>query len=182
MNTKKQVFTALLCALTCIATMIIKIPTPGMGYIHPGDALVLLCGFLLGPVPGALAAGIGSMLADLLSGYLSYAPATLVIKAMTAFLAGAMMSLFRKTKNHHEIPAAAVCGIIGEAFMVIGYFVFEIFLLAFTSEGSLTRSSLASGAAAAAAGVAFNVVQGLFGTVTAAVLFPLLRKLNLREM
>ena len=60
MNTKKQVFTALLCALTCIATMIIKIPTPGMGYIHPGDALVLLCGFLLGPVPGALAAGIGS--------------------------------------------------------------------------------------------------------------------------
>ncbi len=39
----------LLAAFTCIATMIIKIPTPTFGYIHLGDGLVLLCGIILGP-------------------------------------------------------------------------------------------------------------------------------------
>ena len=33
-NTKKLVIGALMAALTCIATMIIKIPTPTLGYIH----------------------------------------------------------------------------------------------------------------------------------------------------
>ena len=68
-NTKKMVTAALLAAFTCIATMIIKIPTPTFGYIHLGDGLVLLCGIILGPGIGALAAGIGSMFADIFSGY-----------------------------------------------------------------------------------------------------------------
>ena len=48
-STKKLVIGALMAALTCIATMIIKIPTPTLGYIHLGDGLVLLCGIVLGP-------------------------------------------------------------------------------------------------------------------------------------
>ena len=64
-NTKKLVVTALMAALTCIATMIIKIPTPTFGYIHLGDGFVLLSGIILGPVSGAFAAGIGSMFADI---------------------------------------------------------------------------------------------------------------------
>ena len=59
-NIKKLVTAALLAAMTCVATMIIKIPTPTFGYIHPGDGFVLLCGVVLGSLPGALAAGIGS--------------------------------------------------------------------------------------------------------------------------
>ena len=78
-NTKKMVTAALLAAFTCIATMIIKIPTPTFGYIHLGDGLVLLCGIILGPGIGALAAGIGSMFADIFSGYMTWAPATLTV-------------------------------------------------------------------------------------------------------
>ena len=38
---KKLVMAALFAALACVATMSIKIPTPGTsGYIHPGDAIV----------------------------------------------------------------------------------------------------------------------------------------------
>lgn len=84
-STKKLVIGALMAALTCIATMIIKIPTPTLGYIHLGDGLVLLCGIVLGPLGGALSAGIGSMFADIFSGYASWAPATLIIKALTCF-------------------------------------------------------------------------------------------------
>ena len=91
-NTKKMVTAALLAAFTCIATMIIKIPTPTFGYIHLGDGLVLLCGIILGPGIGALAAGIGSMFADIFSGYMTWAPATLIIKALTACIAGLPVS------------------------------------------------------------------------------------------
>ena len=37
-NLKKIIMTALFAALACVATMSIRIPTPGTGgYIHPGD-------------------------------------------------------------------------------------------------------------------------------------------------
>ena len=74
-NTQKLVLTALFAALTCVATMIIRIPTPGTGgYIHPGDALVILSGIILGPLYGFLAAGLGSCLSDFLGGYFSTFP------------------------------------------------------------------------------------------------------------
>ena len=50
-STKKLVLSALFAALACVATMSIRIPTPGTGgYIHPGDAIVILCGVFLDPV------------------------------------------------------------------------------------------------------------------------------------
>ena len=54
---KKLILTALFAALACIATMIMKIPTPGTGgYIHVGDAIVILSGVVLGPWYGFAAA------------------------------------------------------------------------------------------------------------------------------
>ena len=80
-STKKLVLSALFAALACVATMSIRIPTPGTGgYIHPGDAIVILCGVFLDPVSAFLAAGIGSCMADLLGGYFIYVPITFVIK------------------------------------------------------------------------------------------------------
>lgn len=51
-NIRKLVLAALLAALTAVATMIIRIPTPTQGYIHLGDGMVLICGILLGPRSG----------------------------------------------------------------------------------------------------------------------------------
>ena len=39
-NIRKLVLAALLAALTAVATMIIRIPTPTQGYIHLGDGMV----------------------------------------------------------------------------------------------------------------------------------------------
>ena len=86
-RTRTLITAALFAALTCVGTMIIKIPTPTMGYIHPGDGFVLLSGLLLGPIWGTLAAGIGSALSDLIGGYFVYVPATFIIKALTALTA-----------------------------------------------------------------------------------------------
>jgi uncharacterized membrane protein len=171
--------------------MIIKIPTPTMGYIHPGDAVVLLSGFLLGPLYGGLAAGIGSMFADLFSGYVSYAPATLIIKALTAIfavlIATALQKVLNKAKVEDTLSAKAMiltvlpASLIGEAFMVLGYFVFEIFLMGLSAGDGFSSASLAAGAASAVAGIPFNIVQGLFGAVIATILYPVLKK-NIKDL
>ena len=50
--TKRIVMAALLTALTCVATMVVKIPSPLKGYLNLGDCVVLLSGWMLGPVYG----------------------------------------------------------------------------------------------------------------------------------
>ena len=40
-KTKKIVMAALMAALACVATMIIKIPSPLKGYLNLGDCIVL---------------------------------------------------------------------------------------------------------------------------------------------
>lgn len=182
-STKKLVITALLAAFTCIATMIIKIPTPTFGYIHPGDALVLLCGIILGPGVGALAAGVGSMFADIFSGYMTWAPATLIIKALTAAIAGLLFhSLQHKFKFKGARTASVIIGgLVGEAIMVLGYFIFEAGLAAFAG-GSFSSAALATGISASATGIPFNIVQGVVGIVLCLILLPILNQIrDIRE-
>ena len=68
-KTKQIVTAALFAALTCVATMVIKIPSPMDGYLNLGDCVVLAAGWMLAPGYGFAAAGLGSALADLFSGY-----------------------------------------------------------------------------------------------------------------
>ena len=70
---KKLIYAALFAALCCVITMYPKFPTL-FGYIHAGDALVLLAAYVLGPLWGSLAAALGSSLADLMAGYVQYFP------------------------------------------------------------------------------------------------------------
>ena len=100
-NLKKIVMAALFAALACVATMSIRIPTPGTnGYIHPGDAIVILSGVVLGPVWGLLAAGIGSAMADLLGGYFVYVPITFAVKGLIALFAGLVYQKMAIEKVH----------------------------------------------------------------------------------
>ncbi len=143
-TTKKLVLAALMAAFTCIATMLIKISTPTFGYIHFGDGFVLLSGILLGPASGALAAGIGSMFADLFSGYAAWAPATLLIKTCTAMAAGFLFSVMKNRPKSPRAQSAGVIlsGFIGETVMVTGYFLYETGLAAMSS-GGFTKAALA---------------------------------------
>ena len=78
-----------MAALTFISTSILAFPIAFTnGYIHLGDGFVLSCGVVLGKKYGALAAGIGSALADIYLGYASWALPTFIIKASMAYLVG----------------------------------------------------------------------------------------------
>ena len=76
-----------MAALAYAATSVIQIPSPVNGYVILGDCFVPLSGWLLGPWYGAAAAGIGSMLVDLLSGYGHYVPSPLNNKGHDSLIA-----------------------------------------------------------------------------------------------
>lgn len=81
-TTLKTVVTALFAALICLATMLVQIPIPATGgYANLGDGVILIAAFLIQPWSAVVAAGVGSALADVLSGYVAFVPGTLVIKA-----------------------------------------------------------------------------------------------------
>lgn len=73
---------ALVAALVFLFTYLIKVPTV-LGYIHLGDALVLLYAATGDPL-ALLAGALGEGLADLAGGYYQYIPATVLIKALIA--------------------------------------------------------------------------------------------------
>lgn len=122
-NTKKIVMAALIAALACVATMIIKVPSPLKGYLNLGDCVVLAAGWMLSPVYGFLAAGLGSALADLFSGYVVYAPATFLIKGCMALIAYFGFRLLHKKVS--DLPSRIISGTAAEMLMILGYFVFE---------------------------------------------------------
>lgn len=120
---------ALMAALTCVATIIIKIPSPLKGYINLGDCIVLLSGWLLSPMWGFLAAGLGSALADILSGYVIYGPATFLIKGLMALVAFYVFKLLHNKCGN--LVSRIISGIGAEIVMIVGYFIFAGFLYGF---------------------------------------------------
>ena len=164
-KTIKIIMAALMAAMTCIATMVIKVPSPTSGYIHLGDGVVLLSGILLGPFYGGAAAGIGSMFADLFSGYAGFALPTLIIKALAAIAASFLYQFLSTKLFHTKLKSAAVivAGICGGVIVTTGYFIFE---------GAIMNL----GFVAAASGIPFNLVQNAFGIIVSTLLLPVLTK------
>ncbi len=159
--------TAVLCAaamftaLVCVSTVVIQIPSPLGGYLNFGDCLVLVGGWVLGPLYGAAAGAVGAAMADLFCGYAVYAPATFIIKGASAAVA-ALAAHAAASKGHRKIcfPLGAA---LGELLMAVGYYVYDAAVMGF-------------GFAAAAANLPANIMQGIAGAVFGCVLIYVLGK------
>lgn len=136
------IFAAAIAVLTLFAS--IPLPASSSGaYLNAGDAAVYAAAWALGPVGGAIAAGIGSALADILHGAIIYAPATLIIKALMGLVCGLLLKRLR-------LAAPAIAGLI----MPAGYFAYEFFI---AREAALF-------------GLWTNMIQYVFGAVAGIVL------------
>lgn len=155
---------ALFAALTCLATIVLRVASPIGGYMNLGDVFVLLGAWLLGPAYGCAAAGIGSLLADLLAGYPQYAPGTLVIKALCALTAVLLWHLLKGRLHTGMLVSLLLSGIAGEAIMVMGYFAYEALALGY--------------GAGAAAGIPGNLVQAAVGILLSIPLYLRLHTLE----
>jgi len=170
-STFKIIVTSLFAALICVATMLIRIPTPATnGYANLGDGVILMCAFLFSPGYAVAAAGIGSMLADVLAGYMSYAPGTLLIKGLVALIAALIVRRFTDEQNGRRVFLVRLtAAVLAEAVMVLGYFAYESLLLSYGM--------------GAAASIPVNICQGAVGAITALILTPALtRSSELNEM
>jgi uncharacterized membrane protein len=158
-TTKDITKIAIMSALVFIATYLIKIPSLN-GYTHIGDSMIIISALILGKKKGALAAGLGASLCDLLSGYTQYIIATFFIKAiMVIIICTTVEKLINKTKL-----AWIIGSIVGCTFQVLGYALFESLL--FTG---------------AIASIPSNIIQSITGIVIAMVLANILEKSNVFE-
>lgn len=158
-ETKRLVTAALLAAMTCVATMVIKVPSPLNGYLNLGDCIVLLAGWMLSPTLGFLSAGLGSALADVFSGYATYAIPTFIIKGLMALIAFYGFKLLNKRLG--DVLSRIISGISAEITMILGYYLFEGFLYGFIPS---------------AVNIPANAVQGVAGLVLGVLLIKLFQR------
>ena len=122
MKTKELCIHGLLIALVAVCTMVFQIPVSAtQGYVHLGDSMILLVGVFFGARYGMVAGGIGSALADVLSGYSHWAPFTLIIKGLMGWLIGKIASGAGSRAKFYT-GRNLLAAVVGVAWMVFGYF------------------------------------------------------------
>lgn len=163
---KKTVLAALMASITAVAGRLIVIPLPGNGFLNIGDAVVCLCGVILGPVWGGFAAGLGGLLTDLLAGFAVYAPITFAVKLLMGVVCG-VTALKTAHKSHKkQFIFKLLSGMLSEIIMVGGYFLFELALY---------------GTETAAVDIAGNAVQGAASLIAFMLISEILEKINIKR-
>lgn len=108
---------AVFAAIIFVFTAYLHVPSFN-GYTHIGDGFLYLAASLLPTGYAAAAGAVGAGLADVLSGYSLWAPATLIIKAATACCFTAKAPDFLCRRNFVALlPAFVLC--------VGGYYLYE---------------------------------------------------------
>ncbi len=117
---KNVCLAATFTAIVFVLTAYLQIPSH-TGYIHIGDAFIMLSACLL-PTPYAVFVGAaGAALADCLTGFALWAPASVIIKALTA--------LMFTNKKENIINLRNLLAIIPSFILCIGgYYIYEAFI------------------------------------------------------
>ena len=113
-STRRIVVTALMAALT-VAGSALRITIPvdiaGTTSFHLGNIMCALSGILLGPWYGALAAGLGSAIYDMMNPlYISEAWITFLTKAAYGLATGTVICLGKKPWTYPRAIGATVAG------------------------------------------------------------------------
>ncbi|MEE1314843.1 MAG: ECF transporter S component [Faecalimonas sp.] len=140
-KTLKLIYAALFAALIFIATQFLKVPLP-FGYFNFGDCFIILSAFIIGGPYAIFASAIGSVLADIISGYAIYAPATLLIKS------GMALSVILIHKKNSKRYTTLICACTSELIMICGYFLYDSMLYSFAAALSTLPGSIFQAVAA----------------------------------
>lgn len=176
-STRQIAFVAIMAALVYVTSAFLQIPIAspiGNARLHMGNVMCLLSGFLLGPVSGGLAAGIGSMFFDLTNpAYIASAPFTLIFKFLLAFVCGLIAK-----GGKERLWALIVGAVLGSLTYVMLYlgktFIRDYFVLGYPLEGVMASVGTKS---------VTSVINGIIASVVSIPLYlalkPLLQKAHL---
>lgn len=120
-NILRLTSTAMFTAVIFVLTRFVSVPVAS-GYVHFGDALVYICAMTLGGIPAVFAAAVGEMLADISYGFLNYAVATVIIKALISL---PFIFIFKKS-DKILTPLSFMLTIVGGFVTVGGYFLADL--------------------------------------------------------
>lgn len=151
LNTSEIVLMGLMIALTYLAGSIIKIPSVG-GFVHIGDCMVFLSVVVLGKRKGTVSSALGMFLVDVLGGYYFWAPFTLIIKGVMAYITGLVLE---KISESMATKKYIIAFLTGGIFMVIGYFLAGIIISGFLTE----KVGLIQGIVFSAKDIIGNIIQ-----------------------
>ena len=124
-KTREMIIISLAIALVYIATAFINVRLPLMaqgGLIHLGNVPLFIFAIVFGPKVGAVSGAIGMGLFDLLSGWVLWAPFTVVIVGTMGYVVGAL------TKNHKAMNWYVSAIVAACAIKVVGYYIAEGFI------------------------------------------------------
>lgn len=146
---------AVLTAVVVVFTILVKIPTPTKGYLNLADLAICFIAFTFSPVTAFIAGGLGTCLADILSGYPQWAPISFVVHGLEGLLVAMIVKRTSdqisegvKVSNLKVLLAMIICIIV----VAGGYFI-------------LGATVMSVGWAAAAAGVPGNIAQAGIGVI-----------------
>lgn len=128
-KTKDIVLNALLVSLVFVATYFIQIRLPisvNGGLIHMGNVALFSIAIVFGPKKGAIAGAFGMGLFDILSGWLSWAPFTFIIRGLMGYLIGYFA--FKGKKAGKPIFYSVIGILLSSVFMIAGYYLTEVIL------------------------------------------------------
>ena len=165
--------TGLMGALVFVATQFFKVEIPVAGdrtMIGFANVFCILSGLLLGPLYGGLAAGIGSFVFDLVGGWASSAPVTLVTKFAMAFLCG--LIAWGGDKSGGKLSRVIVGAVSGSLFYCVLYLGYSCLKEALVGDAARTAQLILTtklGATLANAAVADLIAVPLYFAVRRAL-------------
>lgn len=161
-STRTITITAVLTAIIFMMTFLPRIPIP-MGYAHLGDAIIFLTILFAERRESAVAASVGSALADLIGGFPIWVVPTLLIKWIMVEL---IFTVIRPERETWRILSLRTCAafLLAAAWMVFSY----------TAIGGILYGSMAAGTI---------MIPGLIGEMVINIIVALaagtaLQKLN----
>ena len=120
----KVVKLVVLTALVFVATVLLQIYTPATrGYFNLGETAIYAIAAITPPLETAIAAGVGSAIADLVTGYPYFAPGTLVIKFCEGFVVSYLvLYLRRRPYSLAKVLSVITSLIVGAVITILGIF------------------------------------------------------------
>jgi uncharacterized membrane protein len=158
---------AVLIAVTAVFTYMIRIPVaPTRGYINFGDVAIFFTALTFGPVTALITGGLGTALADIISGYAQWAPFSFLAHGLQGLVialvaGGSYRRSSEGASSKLSIVPLVLSFLAGTVVMGGIYFVTGGFMVGFP---------------AAAAEIPGNILQNVAGVAVGAPLAVAVRK------
>ena len=154
---------AILTAVTVVMTIAVRIPiAPTRGYINLGDLAIYFTALAFGPLTAFIAGGLGTAIADILSGFSQWAPFSFIIHGLQGLAVGLILKLLLRRENKFSVIVSGIIVFaVGTVIMAGGYF---------------AVGCLMAGAGAAVVEIPGNIVQNLAGIIGGYLLYTAVKK------